>query len=107
MEGDLFRNPDIARALRLIADQGPSAFYKGEIAAAILKTSQKLGGAMTAEDLAGFSAEWVTPISIDYRGWKNAELPPNSQGFAAFEMLNIMEVTPATPLGAFSPFEIA
>ena len=105
-EGDLFRNPDIGRALRLIADQGPSAFYKGDIAAAILKTSRKLGGTMTAEDLAGFSPEWVTPISIDYRGWKIAELPPNSQGFAALEMLNIMEVTPATPLGAFSPIEM-
>jgi gamma-glutamyltranspeptidase/glutathione hydrolase len=105
-EGDLFRNPDIGHALRLIADQGPSAFYKGEIAASILKTSQKLGGAMTAEDLAGFSPEWVTPISVDYRGWKIAELPPNSQGFAALEMLNIMEVTPASPFGAFSPPEM-
>ncbi len=105
-EGDLFKNPDIGHALRLIADQGPSAFYKGEIAAAILKTSQKLGGTMTAEDLAGFSSEWVTPISVDYRGWKIAELPPNSQGFAALEMLNIMEVTPASPFGALSPNEM-
>jgi gamma-glutamyltranspeptidase/glutathione hydrolase len=105
-EGDVFKNPDIGRALRLIADQGPSAFYKGEIAAAILKTSQKLGGTMTADDLAGFSSEWVTPISVDYRGWKIAELPPNSQGFAALEMLNIMEVTPASPFGAFSPLEM-
>jgi gamma-glutamyltranspeptidase / glutathione hydrolase len=105
-EGDLFKNPDIGRALRMISEQGPSAFYKGEIAAAILKTSRKLGGTMTAEDLAGFSSEWVTPISIDYRGWKIAELPPNSQGFAALEMLNIMEVTPASPLGAFSPSEM-
>ncbi len=105
-EGDLFRNPDIGHALRLIADQGPGAFYKGEIAAAILKTSQKLGGTMTAEDLAGFSSEWVTPISVDYRGWKIAELPPNTQGFAALEMLNIMEITPASPLGAFSPLEM-
>ena len=46
---------------------------------------------MTAEDLAAFSSEWVTPISIDYRGWKVYELPPNSQGMAALEMLNIME----------------
>ena len=104
--GDVFKNPDIARALRLIADQGPSAYYKGDIAAAILKTSKKLGGTMTAEDLAGFSSEWVTPISIDYRGWKISELPPNSQGVAALEMLNIMEVTPASPLGAFSPMEM-
>jgi gamma-glutamyltranspeptidase/glutathione hydrolase len=104
--GDVFKNPDIGRALRLIADQGPSAFYKGEVAAAILKTSHQLGGTMTAEDLAGFSSEWVTPISIDYRGWKIYELPPNSQGVAALEMLNIMEVTPASPLGPFSPVEM-
>ncbi len=105
-EGDLFRNPDIGHALRLIADQGPAAFYKGEIAASILRTSAKLGGAMTADDLATFTSEWVTPISIDYRGWKIAELPPNTQGFAALEMLNIMETSPATPLGPFSPVEM-
>jgi gamma-glutamyltranspeptidase/glutathione hydrolase len=105
-EGDLFRNPDIGHALRLIADQGPGAFYKGEIAASILKTSHKLGGTMTADDLAAFTPEWVTPISVDYRGWKISELPPNTQGFAALEMLNIMEVTPASPLGPFSPPEM-
>ncbi len=104
--GDVFRNPDIGHALRIIAEQGPEAFYKGEIAAAILKTSKKLGGTMTAEDLAEYSSEWVTPISIDYRGWKVSELPPNTQGVAALEMLNIMEVTPASPLGPFSPAEM-
>ncbi len=104
--GDLFRNPDIGHAFRLIADQGPSAYYKGDIAAAILKTSGKLGGTMTAEDLAAYSSEWVTPISIDYRGWKIYELPPNSQGVAALEMLNILEVTPASPFGPFSPIEM-
>ena len=104
--GAVFRNPDIGKALRLIADQGPSAYYKGEIAAAILKTSSKLGGVMTAEDLAGYSSEWVTPISINYRGWKIYELPPNSQGVAALEMLNILEVTPASPFGPFSPVEM-
>ncbi len=98
--------PISAHAFRLIADQGPSAYYKGEIAAAILKTSSKLGGTMTAEDLAGYSSEWVTPISIDYRGWKIYELPPNSQGIAALEMLNILEVTPASPFGPFSPIEM-
>ena len=104
--GDVFRNPDIGRALRLIADEGPPAYYRGEIAAAILKTSSKLGGTMTAEDLAGYSSEWVTPISIDYRGWKIYELPPNSQGMAALEMLNILEVTPASLFGPFSPVEM-
>jgi gamma-glutamyltranspeptidase/glutathione hydrolase len=105
-EGDLFRNPGMAHALRLVADKGPEAIYKGEIAAAILKTSEHLGGTMTAEDLASYSAEWVQPISIDYRGWRVYELPPNGQGMAALEMLNLMETSPATPLGAFSGLEM-
>ena len=106
LEGDLFRNPGMARAMRLVAEKGPDALYKGEIAAAILKTSHDLGGTMTAEDLAAYSAEWVQPISIDYRGWRVYELPPNGQGMAALEMLNIMETAPPTPLGAFSPIEM-
>jgi gamma-glutamyltranspeptidase / glutathione hydrolase len=89
--GEVFRNPDLAKALRLLAARGPEAFYKGEIARAILSTSQEFDGTMTAEDLAGFSAEWVAPISTTYRGWKVYELPPNGQGMAALEMLNIME----------------
>ncbi len=104
--GDVFKNPDIGHALRLLAEQGPDAFYKGEIAAAMLNTSRGLGGSVTAEDLASFSSEWVDPISIDYRGWKIYELPPNTQGFAALEMLNIMEATPASPLGPFSAPEM-
>jgi gamma-glutamyltranspeptidase/glutathione hydrolase len=106
IEGELFRNPDLARAYRLIAEKGADAFYKGEIAAAILKTSQKLGGTMTAEDLASFSPEFVTPISIEYRGWRVYELPPNGQGMAALEMLNIMETSPASAFGPFSPAEM-
>lgn len=105
-EGQLFRNPEMAHAFRLIAEQGPDAFYKGEIAGAILKTSQHLGGTMTAADLAAVSSEWVKPISIDYRGWRVYELPPNSQGMAALEMLNIMETSPATVQGPFSPEEM-
>lgn len=105
-QGDVFRNPDLAKAYRLIAEKGPDAFYKGEIAAAILKTSQKLGGTMTAEDLASYSPEFVTPISVDYRGWKIYELPPNGQGMAALEMLNIMETSPASSFGPFSPAEM-
>ncbi|MCC6363332.1 MAG: gamma-glutamyltransferase [Bryobacterales bacterium] len=89
--GDIFRNPDLAKALRLIAAEGPKAFYQGEIAKAILATSHKLGGSMEAGDLAEFSSEWVTPLSTDYRGWRVLELPPNGQGLAALVMLNIME----------------
>ena len=88
--GSRFTNPDIAKALRLIAEQGRDAFYKGEIAQAIVQTSTAFGGTMQLDDLAEFSAEWVEPISIDYRGWKIYELPPNVQGMAALEMLNIM-----------------
>jgi gamma-glutamyltranspeptidase/glutathione hydrolase len=104
--GELFKNPDMARALRLVAEQGPEAFYKGAIASAIVKTSEHLGGTMTAQDLASYSSEWVDPLSIDYRGWRVYELPPNGQGMAALEMLNIMETTPASPLGAFSAPEL-
>ena len=104
--GQIFRNPDYARALRLLAEQGPDAFYKGEIAKAILATSTHHGGTMTAEDLASFSPEWVEPLSIDYRGWRVYELPPNGQGMAALEMLNIMETKPPSVLGPFSPVEI-
>lgn len=89
--GDIFRNPDVAKALRLLATGGPQGFYAGEIAKAMLATSREHGGTMTAEDLADFSAEWVEPISTTYRGWKVYELPPNGQGMAALEMLNIME----------------
>jgi len=106
VEGDVFRNPDLARAYRMIAEKGPDAFYKGEIASAILKTSAKLGGTMTAEDLATFSSEFVTPIFSDYRGWRVYELPPNGQGMAALEMLNIMEATPASTFGFSSPQEM-
>src|SRR5487761_1920577 len=105
-EGQIFRNPDLGRAYRLLAEQGPDAFYKGEIAAAILKTSRQLGGTMTAEDLASFSPEFVTPISSDYRGWTIYELPPNGQGMAALEMLNIMETSPADPAGPFTAAEM-
>ena len=88
--GEMYSNPDLGKTLRILADKGSSAFYKGEIAQAILKTSAALGGTMQADDLAEYSAEWVEPISIDYRGWKVYELPPNGQGMAALEMLNIM-----------------
>jgi gamma-glutamyltranspeptidase/glutathione hydrolase len=104
--GQVFRNPDVARALRLIAEQGEPAFYKGEIAKAILKTSADLGGTMTADDLADYSAEWVEPISTTYRGWNVYELPPNGDGMAALEMLNIIEQFKPDPAGPHSAAEL-
>lgn len=95
--GEIFQNPDVAKALRLVAQNGSDAFYRGEIARAILSTSQSLGGTMTADDLAQFSPEWVEPISTTYRGWTIYELPPNGQGMAALEMLNLMEISPPSP----------
>jgi gamma-glutamyltranspeptidase / glutathione hydrolase len=94
--GEVFHNPDLAKALRLIAESGANAFYRGEIAKAILNTSKELGGTMVADDLAEYSPEWVEPISTTYRDWTIYELPPNGQGMAALEMLNIMETTPAS-----------
>lgn len=92
--GEVFRNPEYARALELVAKEGPDAFYRGAIAKAVLKTSQRLGGVMTAADLADFQPEWVEPISTTYRGWTVYELPPNGQGMAVLEMLNIFEKFP-------------
>jgi gamma-glutamyltranspeptidase/glutathione hydrolase len=97
--GALFKNPDYARALRILADRGPDSFYRGEIGQAVIATSNELGGTMTADDLAEFAPEWVEPISTEYRGWRVYELPPNGQGMAALSMLNIMEQTPADPEG--------
>ena len=104
--GAMFSNPDLGKALRLIADKGRDAFYQGEIANAILKTSIESGGTMQADDLAEFSSEWVEPISIDYRGWKIYELPPNGQGMAALEMLNIMGTSPPSQDGPSSTTEL-
>jgi gamma-glutamyltranspeptidase/glutathione hydrolase len=98
--GEIFRNPEMAKALRLIADRGPDAFYRGPIAHAVLATSERLGGKMSAADLSEFSSEWVEPISTDYRGWRVYELPPNGQGIAALEMLNMLSLY---PLGSYAP----
>jgi gamma-glutamyltranspeptidase/glutathione hydrolase len=92
--GQMFRNPQLAAAMKLLAAEGPSAFYRGAIGKAILKTAERLGGKMTAADLSEFQAEWVEPISTEYRGWKVYELPPSGQGIAALEMLNIFSQFP-------------
>src|SRR5207247_2105479 len=89
--GEMFSNPDLAKALRLIADKRRDPFYKGEIAQAILKTSAALGGTMQADDLAEFSAEWVEPLSIDYRGWKIYELPPKIGRASCRERVKVSE----------------
>jgi gamma-glutamyltranspeptidase/glutathione hydrolase len=89
--GEVWKLPEMARAFEFIAGQGAAAVYKGAIAQSILKTSRRLGGSMSAADLAEYKSEWVDPISTKYRGWDVYELPPNGQGMAALSMLNIME----------------
>jgi gamma-glutamyltranspeptidase/glutathione hydrolase len=85
-------NPGLAKALRLIQSQGKDAFYKGEIASAIVAKIKAGGGVMSMADLAEFQAEWVDPISTNYHGYDVFQLPPPGQGFAALTMLNILEV---------------
>ena len=92
--GEVFRNPALAWSLQQIAQHGRDAFYKGEIAAKILDAIKRHGGPMVAQDLAEYSGEWVEPISTTYRDWTVYEMPPNGQGLAALEMLNIMETFP-------------
>ncbi len=101
--GEMFRNRDLAWTYRQIASGGKDAFYKGEVARKILATSAGHGGTMTAADLAEFDGEWVDPISTTYHGWTVWELPPNGQGIAALEMLNIMETLPLAAAGHNSP----
>jgi gamma-glutamyltranspeptidase/glutathione hydrolase len=100
--GEIFRNPDLARSLRLIATNGRKAYYEGEIARELVAYSKRMGGTMTAEDLAQYSSEWMEPISTTYRGWTVYEMPPNGQGIAALEMLNIMENFPISKYGTDS-----
>jgi gamma-glutamyltranspeptidase/glutathione hydrolase len=87
----VFRNPALAHTFRVLGTQGRDGFYRGEIAAALLAKSRTLGGSMTAADLEATHADWVAPISTSYHGHDICEFPPNTQGFAVLEMLNIIE----------------
>ena len=89
--GELFRMPGAARALRLIAETRGEAFYRGEIAEALVRQSQAQGGAHQLADLASYQPEWVAPISQDYRGHTLHEIPPNGQGIAALIALGILK----------------
>jgi gamma-glutamyltranspeptidase/glutathione hydrolase len=97
--GEIFRNSDLAHSLEAIAAGGSNAYYRGAIGKSIVALSTRLGGTMTAADLAEYSGEWVEPISTSYHGWTVYEIPPNGQGIAALEMLNIMEGFPLAQFG--------
>ncbi len=100
--GEIFRNPDLGASLRRIAENGRDGYYKGKTAGAILAISKEMDGVFTAEDLAEFEPEWVTPIRTIYRGWNVYEIGPNTQGIAALMMLNLMEELPLGDYGFHS-----
>jgi gamma-glutamyltranspeptidase/glutathione hydrolase len=89
--GDVFRNPDLAATYEKIARSGRRGFYEGEVAKRIVETTQKYGGSLTLDDLAAHRSTWVEPLSTNYRGWDVWELPPNTQGIAALQLLNLLE----------------
>ncbi len=90
-EGEPFANPALADTLERIAEGGRDAFYGGQTARALVAYSEKVGGFFSLEDLADHTSEWVTPVSTTYRGWTVWELPPNGQGIAALQILNLIE----------------
>lgn len=90
--GEIFRNPDLARTLEILSREGRDAFYKGELAQTMVRYLQRQGSAFTLEDFAAHTSEWVEPACAEYRGgYELCELPPNSQGFAALQMVNILK----------------
>ncbi|WP_460803215.1 gamma-glutamyltransferase [Microbulbifer agarilyticus] len=102
-EGDLFRNPRLGDTLQKIADGGRDAFYKGDIAREIDRYMKANGGFLSYEDLAGHTSDWVEPVSTNYRGYDVWELPPNGQGIAALQILNILEAYDLKKFGRTSP----
>jgi gamma-glutamyltranspeptidase / glutathione hydrolase len=89
--GEPFRNPGLARALRLIAEGGPDAFYRGPIGDAIVGAAERAGGVLARDDLAAHASTWDAPIATDYRGVRVWECPPNGQGLAALLALNVLD----------------
>ncbi len=89
--GDIFRNPLLAKSYEAIAKGGVSVFYQGSIAEQIVAKSKELGGMMSLKDLQDHQPTWVDPVSSSYRGWDLWEIPPNGQGIAALQILNLLE----------------
>jgi gamma-glutamyltranspeptidase/glutathione hydrolase len=101
--GEWFRNPDFAASLKLIAERGPEVLYGGELGLRIAERVQALGGFLTIEDFKSHEPIWVDPISVDFKGYRVWELPPNGQGIAALEMLRILEAYDLERMGHNSP----
>ena len=90
-KGDIYTNPTLAKTLQLLATKGRDEYYKGSIARTIDTFMKRVGGFLSYEDLAAHTSEWIDPVSTNYRGYDVWELPPNGQGIAALQMLNILE----------------
>ncbi len=99
LKGDVFRNPELAATYRLIAKKGRNGFYKGKVAKTIVEYSKKEGGFFSLEDLSSYHAEWVEPLSVRYRGYDVWEMPPNGQGIAVLQMLQMLENVDVAAMG--------
>nr|WP_290760409.1 gamma-glutamyltransferase family protein [Henriciella sp.] len=106
-EGTLFKNPDLADTLETIGAEGRSAFYEGEIARTMGDYFERIGGYLRYEDFAAHEGEWVEPVCADYRETRVCELPPNTQGIAALQMLQMLEGFDLRGMGHGSPDSIA
>jgi gamma-glutamyltranspeptidase/glutathione hydrolase len=102
-EGEMFSNPRLARTYELLVQGGRDAFYEGEIARRMDAYMQEHGGLLRYDDLAAHRSEWMAPVSTNYRGWDVYELPPNGQGIAALQILNILEGYDVAAMGFDSP----
>ena len=101
--GSVFKNPLLAASYESIARGGPAAFYEGDIAERIVAKSKELGGRMAIKDFKNHTANWVIPVRSSYRGWDVCEIPPNGQGIAAIQILNILEKFEIGDLSPNSP----
>jgi gamma-glutamyltranspeptidase/glutathione hydrolase len=102
-EGEVWKNPYLANTLKQLAKKGRDAFYTGQMARTMAEYMQANGGFLSYEDLASHRGEWVDPVSTNYRGYEVWELPPNGQGIAALQILNILEPHDLTAMGFDSP----
>ncbi len=101
-KGEIFKNPQLAKTLKIIADQGRAGFYEGHVATTMADFIQSQGGFLSYEDLSSFHSEWTPPVSSNYRGYDVWELPPNGQGIAALQILNILENYNIKKMGLYS-----
>lgn len=102
-KGEIFKNPRLANTLESIATGGRAAFYKGDVARSIDAYMKRVGGFLTYEDMAAHTSTWVEPVSTNYRGYDVWQLPPNGQGIAVLQLLNLLEPYDVRSMGFGSP----